>query len=378
MTFNGKKILPLLLASILFLGVITFAKAQTDECAGKSGQPRIDCLSQKYNSLSSQANTLSNQITQFNYQITLTTLQIQQTEEKIAMLGGRIGQLEDSLSQLTTAFSSRAVETYKLSRFENNFMYILTASDISDAVSRFHYLQKIQEADRNLLEKLQVAQTTYKGQKASQEELQSELESQKQDLARQKQEKDALLTITRNDETRYATLLAQALAEQGAIKSAISSALELLKNGAGDPISAGDVVGLIGNSGAPHCSSGAHLHFTVLKDGSVQNPADYLKNISVVWGNQPDGVFGFSGSWDWPISSPEITQGFGMTYWARLGWYGGNIHDGIDMVSGDSSTIRAPAAGRIIRATTLCSGDNLKYAAIAHDGGVVTVYLHIQ
>ena len=82
------------------------------------------------------------------------------------MLGGRIVQLGESLDSLTLAFNSRVVETYKLSKFENNFYFVLSASDLGSAVSRFHYLQKIQEEDRNLLQRLEDAQTTYQGEKA--------------------------------------------------------------------------------------------------------------------------------------------------------------------------------------------------------------------
>ena len=225
MKFNGKKILPLLLASILFFGAVTFSRAVTcDLDTIKSCGTDAKCLSdvkdqcgQDVSRVHGQANTLANQISQFNYQINLTTLQIAETEQKIATLGGRIGQLEDSLTQLTTAFSSRAVETYKLSRFENNFMYILTASDISDAVSRFHYLQKIQEADRNLLEKLQVAQTSYKGQKTDQETLQKQLQQQQANLNAQKQAKANLLAITQNDEAKYRDLLSTAQAQLAAL-----------------------------------------------------------------------------------------------------------------------------------------------------------------
>lgn len=227
MKFDGKKILPLFLASILFFGAVTFSKAITcDLDTIKSCGTDAKCLSevesqcgQDVDRLHNQANTLANQIAQFNYQISLLTLQIAQTEQKIAMLGGRIGQLEDSLSQLTTAFSSRAVETYKLSRFENNFVYVLTASDISEAVSRFHYLQKIQEADRDLLERLQVAQTTYKGQKADQETLQKQLKQQQINLNAQKVAKANLLAATQNDEAKYQTLLAQARAQLAALSN---------------------------------------------------------------------------------------------------------------------------------------------------------------
>jgi peptidoglycan hydrolase CwlO-like protein len=221
MNINGKKILLFLLTSMLFLGGVVFVRAQT--C---TNQQECNDLIQQYtdqiSKLQGQANTLKNQIAQFDAQIKLTTLKIAQTQDQIALLGGRITQLGDSLTSLTAAFSSRAVETYKLSRFENNFIFILSASDITDAASRIHYLQKIQEEDRNLLEKLQTAQTTYEGQKQDQETLQKQLKAQQASLNAQKVAKNNLLTATKNDESKYQQLLSQAKAQLAAFQSFVT------------------------------------------------------------------------------------------------------------------------------------------------------------
>ncbi len=206
---------------IIFLLAANFVRAQT--CSNQSEcNDLIKQYSDQISILQGQANTLKNQISQFDVQIKLTTLKIAQTEDQIALLGGRIDQLGDSLDALTAAFSSRAVETYKLSKFENNFMFILSADDLSEAVSRFHYLQKIQEEDRNLLDKLQSAQTTYEGQKADQETLQKQLQAQQANLNAQKAAKNSLLAATKNDEAKYQSLLSQAKAQLSAFQSFVS------------------------------------------------------------------------------------------------------------------------------------------------------------
>ncbi len=226
--YLGKKFLlfGILLLVFIFLGKVSFAKAEDCDNIPSTQdkiQDKINCLSSKVSQLSSQASTLKNQITQFNTQIKLTTLKITDTEDKINMLGGRIDQLEVSLDSLTVAFSSRAVETYKLSKFENNFAFILTATDISDAVSRFHYLQKIQEEDRSLLIRLEETQTLYKNQKQSQEDLQKELQKQQSNLNAQKISKNNLLSATQNDEAKYQVLLSQAKAQLAAFKNFVTS-----------------------------------------------------------------------------------------------------------------------------------------------------------
>ena len=172
--------------------------------------------------LKSQGNTLSNQIAQFDAQIRLTSLKISQTEEKILLLGGRIDQLETSLQVLTKAFASRVVKTYKMARFNEPYAFFLSSPDLDAAVTSFHYLQKIQESDRDLLVRLEKAQVTYEGEKVDQEELQQQLEEQKSVLGAQKSAKALLLQQTRNDEKKYQSLLAQSRAEYEAIQAIIA------------------------------------------------------------------------------------------------------------------------------------------------------------
>ena len=181
MKFHVKKVSILLGICLVFFAFTKTVSAQT--C---SNTEECNRLIQEYQNeiskLQGQASTLKNQIAQFDTQIKLTTVKIAQTAEQIKMLGGRINQLGDSLAALTEAFNSRAVETYKLSKFENNLVYILTAYNIEDAVSKFHYLEKIQEEDQSLLKRLEDAQTTYEGQKADQEVLQKQLKTQQANL----------------------------------------------------------------------------------------------------------------------------------------------------------------------------------------------------
>jgi len=220
---NSKKKFFFLLPAIGLFLFVSIIKAQS-ACDSTCDSTDKGCLNNltelcqtQISQLQSQANTLSNQIAQFNAQIKLASLKISQTEAQITLLGGRIDQLGDSLTSLTAAFSARAVETYKLSRFENNFIFILSATDLSDAVSRVHYLQKIEDEDRSLLEKLQTAQTTYQGQKQDQETLQVQLKTQQANLNAQKTAKNNLLVATNNSESKYQSILAQAQAALAAL-----------------------------------------------------------------------------------------------------------------------------------------------------------------
>ncbi|KKT85326.1 MAG: Peptidase, M23 family [Parcubacteria group bacterium GW2011_GWA1_Parcubacteria_45_10] len=362
-----------LLSLIFFGGKAAGVYAQA--CADKSNlNDRINCYEDELSRLGAQSKTLSNQIAQFDAQIRLTTLKISQTEEKISLLGGRIDQLEGSLDSLSTAFSSRAVETYKMARVGDPFLIVVSAPDLNEAISRFHYLQRIQEADRDLLQRLQAAQDTYKVEKTDQEELQAELEKQKANLDVQKKAKNALLTQTKNDEKKYQQLLSQALAEKAAIERALVSGVKV------GPVKRGDPIALVGNSGYPGCSTGKHLHFEIRKNNTWTDPGSYLSGKTVVDEQNGGGNVSLgSGSWPWPIEDTvRLTQFYGHTPYSWKYTYSGGLHTGYDMVSTSSDVIRAPADGTLFKSSQLCGSSTINIVYIEHGDNVVSLYLHVQ
>ncbi|HSX18797.1 MAG TPA: hypothetical protein VLE91_01545 [Candidatus Saccharimonadales bacterium] len=382
-------VLPVL---VFFLSTKITKATSLEDCENDPSKSEcVDLFSKKLTDISGQKKTLSTQIAQFDTQIKLTQAKIadaettiNQLEKEINVLGFRIGYISDSVDKLEVLLKQRIVATYQQS-FVSNLEIVATSSDFSDLILRTQYLKQVQENDKKLLSNLLQTKSNYANQKDDRETKQAAIEDNKKKLLglktsldQQKGEKQAFLKITQNDETRYQQLLTTALAEKKAITAAFGQAVSRLNDGEGDSVSEGSSIAIMGNSGAPSCSSGTHLHFTVLKNGAAQDPAGYLKDVGAAFDNSPDSSFGFSGSWNWPISSPRITQGFGMTYWAKQGWYNGGIHDGIDMVG--SSTIVAPKKGKIIYGSTSCGSSNLKYAAIKHDddSSIITLYLHIQ
>src|SRR3989344_8310920 len=325
-------------------------------------EEEINQLEAKLVQLKNQSKTLTSQISFMDSQIQVTLLRISQTEDQINVLAGKITRLQTSIDRLAKVLENRVSKTYRQSHTDP-LEILFSSGSLPNFLTRFRYLQLIQSNDRKLLVQVTQTQISFEDQKNQEELLKKKLEQQKTLLAQQLKEKRHLLEVTKNDEKKYQSLLAIAVSEQNAIRSAIQSAK--LENGT--PINKGDTIAVIGNTGYPNCSSGDHLHFEIRKDGAVQNPASYLKSTSIIWDNQPDGQFEFVGEWDFPIGNPRITQGYGMTYWARLGWYSGGPHTGIDMVS-DNISIRAPQSGTLYKGSAGCKGSLMNYVAIDHGG----------
>lgn len=380
----------LILISVLVIpGLIFFqgrtVTAQNNEEKILELHDKIETYEREVKRLQLEANTLKNQIAQFDAQISLTGLKIEETIEKIEQLGGRIDELEVSLQALTKAFSSRVQETYKLTRVNSGFLYLLSAPDMPSVVTRFHYLQKAQEADQDLMMRLTTVQTNYKGEKKDQEELQEELTVQRQNLASQKNAKAYLLEVTKNDEKKYQNLLSAARAEFEAIQAILAgkgTEEEVGKVGEGEKIAS-----II--QGSSCNSSGSHLHFMMREGTTALNPFAHLSaNVSYEncsgssCGSGDGDSFNPGGSWNWPIDSPiKFTQGYGSTWAIKNSWVGRiySFHNGIDINSGNSA-VKAVKSGTLYRGSYGgSSGCRLRYVRVDHDdSNVDTLYLHVN
>jgi len=383
MTILKSKLKVVLFTGLVLFGIISVGHARNYRVvSAKPSQDKLKELNEQIlqyeaevGRLQEESNTLSNQIAQYDAQINLAELRINQTYEKIANLGSRIDELEVSLGALTKAFSERAEQTYKLARLNKPYLLLLSANDLPNTVSNFHYLSRIQEADSDLLARLEEAQGKYRVEKSDQEDLQIELEKQQSQLERQKTAKNTLLLVTKNDEKRYQSLLSKARAEIVAIQSIIAGKGEETEVG---PVGTGERVASI-IPGASSCSDGGHVHFEIAKDGAYSNPASFLSQKEITWNNAPDGPFDFTGSWSWPLNDPiRITQGYGMTHYANSGYYGGKPHTGIDMTNRNDYTVKAVRPGKLFQGAISCRGGALQYVRVEHDDGYSSYYLHVN
>ncbi len=365
---------------------------QTNDDYLSCNKRKQTCWEEKIQETKSSANTLSSTISILNGQIQVQQLQIDQTlaeitklETEISDLTKRISGLNLSLDRLTTVLVKRIQEQYKRSHM-NPMSAVLTTKTFTQAWTQHKYITQAQDQTAKVMQQAELQKQTYDEQKALKETKQAEvekkqaqLEVQRQAMTKQRADQQFLLQQTKNDEAKYQRELEKTLAELEAIQSIIAgqgNETEVKDVQQGDQIASVIV-------GASACSTGTHLHFEVVKDNTHRDPAGYLKAIDAVWSNQPDGSFGFGGSWDWPLNNAaRINQGYGMTYYARVRRaYGGAPHTGIDIVSKTSgdNAVKAVKPGKLFRGSISCGGGLLRYVRVAHkDDGYNTYYLHVN
>lgn len=318
--------------------------------------------------------------------ISLTTTKIKTTEytiektaSEIESLGDKITNLNSSLDYLTRILLQKIVESYK-NKSVSTLDVILDSQNAQVLGNKIKYLDVAQNSDRRLAFRLQQTKQNFEEQKNLREEKKKQLEGlqvslgkQKKELDVQKGEKQSLLTQTSNDQKKYEALLANALAEFQAIEKAVGTGVMV------GPVKRGDPIALVGNTGYPICSTGAHLHFEVRKDGTWVNPLNYLGSHSLHNDQEGSDSAPGNGGWDWPLTDPiEITQNFGQTPWSWRYAYSGGIHTGIDMISKSSDVIRAPADGTLYSTSQACGSATIKIKYIDYGGGVISYFLHVQ
>jgi peptidoglycan hydrolase CwlO-like protein len=354
---------------------------------------KIKDLEKQINDLQSKEKSLNSQIEVMDNEIELTQLKIDATEEQIAALNkdidtanNKITNLEGTLGKVTKTLINRIIATYKQGSTSETEIFV-SAKNFSDYFTKMNYLRLIQAQDRRLLYETQQTKNDYANQKNIYETkrkkvitLQKQLEDYNKQINDDKRAKEELLAVTQNDEKNYQQLLSAAQAEKNAIEGVIAS----IKLENGTPVAKGQIIAQVGNTGAPYCSTGDHLHFEVRINGGDVNPANYLKS-GVSWKynyNQDQydyyGTISPGGDWDWPLSDTiEINQAYGNHGFSKT-FYSDGFHHGIDMISDSSEYIRSPKEGTLYKGTTSCSGVPMNYVAVDHGGGIISWYWHVK
>jgi murein DD-endopeptidase MepM/ murein hydrolase activator NlpD len=292
------------------------------------------------NTLKRQIDILNNQISQLQTRIAIIDKQVSSAKLEIIDLEGQIFDKQGKIDEQRRAIGELLSLLYERDRL-SLLAVLLKTPRLSDFMGQA-------QQEENLNTKLLGLVIELKDEKASLEESKSRLEQKKAELETlNKKQNDQRVSLSGN-KTSKNQLLAQTRGQEAQYQKLLSD---------------------IEKKQAEFFNELKNLESQALKSGAfiVRVTADSVP---------PKGIKIFK----WPESEGDfyITQGYGMTSYARRGAYGGAPHNGVDISAGSGTPIGAAADG-IILASGLNNGWG-NWIAVRHPalGNLVSVYGHLK
>jgi len=314
----------LLLTLAVFFGVITmpfFGYAQTDDQKIAQLREQIEALEKeaslyksniaseqaKANSLKKEINILTGQIGQIQTKIAITSKNISKTGIEIEGLQGNIFDAQQKINYQKDTVGRVILSMYKQDQ-ESLIEVLIKNPNLSDFFRQSQYNANIDTALFDLINNIKTEKKTLEKNKSDLEGKKQELEilnqqnkQQNNALNQTKSGKNILLTMTKGQEAAYQKMLADVERRE-------------------------------------------KIFFTELKELETKIIQGGLYIIHVKAEKLPPK----SKIFQWPEEDYRLTQGYGMTAYARRGAYGGSPHNGIDLASGFGTAIKAIGDGEII------------------------------
>ncbi|HXK39342.1 MAG TPA: peptidoglycan DD-metalloendopeptidase family protein [Candidatus Paceibacterota bacterium] len=274
--------------------------------------------------------------------ISLTQKKIEKAGYNIEQLGLAIGDKEAKIER-NNAILAGALRTVKEADDQSLIETVLAYDSLSELWIELDQLETVQELVRNQLIELRGLKSELETQEAEERKehenlsvFKSKLNGQKLVIEENKKEKDSLLSTTKSTEAQYQALLAQKRLSRQQMESALQE---------------------------------------------FESQLEYALDPTRL-PTKGTGALG------WPLESPTITQGFGLTDFARSGAYGydksgsPNPHRGIDFRASVGTPVLAAAPGTVRDAIDMDKTPGCysygKWILIDHDNGLSSLYAHLS
>lgn len=296
-----------------------------------SKEAEVNNLKQQINNLNSDIKKLQGQLVEVGQKINETDNNIKETTQNIQELEAQIASNKDTIKSLVESL-------YKSSLVRNEVVAVVSANQLSDVFSDIEYSNTIQMRIQTLLDEIIDKKNT--------------LDVTNQNLVNQK----ATLAST-----------------QGALQSTKES-IENSKNSAQNKAKASEIAVSQLNSSLNSLDSQQKSLEDRRKATAVELASLEAALLRQFGGG---GIVCSARGYAWPVQGGSITQGFGMTPFARSGAYGGAGHNGIDIGAPTGTPVYTTASGTVV---SVGFNDNSygKWVVIKHTDGYFSLYGHLS
>ena len=295
-------------------------------------EAEVNNLKQQINNLNSDIKKLQGQLVQVGQQINETDTDIQETNQNIQELETQIESNKSNIKSLVESL-------YKSALVRNEVIAVVSSDKLSDVFSSIEYSNTIQMRIQMLLNETI--------------------------------EKKVALDITNQNLANQKATLAST---QGALEDTKES-IENSKNSVQNKAKASEIAvnqlnASINNLNSQQKSLEEQRKSTAVELANLE--AALLKQFG-----RGGGTVCSARGYAWPVQGGRITQGFGMTSFARSGAYGGAGHNGIDIGAPNGTPVYATASGTVV---SVGFNDNSygKWIVIKHTDGYYSLYGHLS
>lgn len=397
---SPKQFVAIFIALVMLLTATPFVYAQTKK--KKKTKPKVEtrdksALTAKKKDLQSQIDLADKLLKETRRTKTLSLAQLVALNKKIEVRESLIGeinseingldlqiadknatvvQLDTEIAQLKRSYARMIVYAYRNQDAYQRMMFIFSAGDFNQAFLRMRYMQQISESRRQQAEKIADRQQqlnenirALEDQKADKKELLGSNETEKQQLAVEKDDKDKTFRDLQSKEDQLKSDLAKKKAERASIDNAIQDLI------AAEAARAAAAAAKAAAKPKPNPATSTNPTNPVAKN-NPSNPSTPPKPVPTP---QPVDAMGNSfassqGKIMWPVAEGSIVSHFGKQPHPVLK----NVYvnnNGIDIATTPDASARAVFDGEVTGVTNIPGSG---WLVIIRHGDYLTVYAKLE